>query len=104
MDIKIFDQKIESFIKVLEYSTGSKVGRHIELLKQFGNQLRMPYNKSLGNNLFELRIRGQQEVRIFYTFYNKKAVLLHGFVKKTQSTPIREIETARSKLNTSTST
>lgn len=97
MNVKIYDQKVENFIKDLEHSTGSKVGRHIDLLKQFGNQLRMPYSKSLGNNLFELRIRGQKEVRIFYTFYDNKAILLHGFVKKTQNTPPHQIETARSK-------
>lgn len=99
MNVKTFDQKVDDFIKGLEYSTGTKVGRHIELLKQFGSQLRMPYSKSLGNNLLELRISGRQEVRIFYTFYHDRAILLHGFVKKTQKTPLHEIETARSKIN-----
>lgn len=98
MNVKTFDKKVDDFIKNLEYSTGTKVGRHIELLKQFGNQLRMPYSKSLGNNLLELRIRGQREIRIFYSFYNNQAILLHGFIKKTQKTPNREIEIATSKL------
>ncbi|MDP2585681.1 MAG: type II toxin-antitoxin system RelE/ParE family toxin, partial [Candidatus Levybacteria bacterium] len=76
----------------------AKVSRTIILLRTFGNRLRMPYSKSLGNNLFELRVRGQREIRIFYTFYNGEAILLHAFIKKTQNTPFREIESAKIKL------
>ena len=104
MNVKTFDQKVDDFIKNLEYSTGTKVGRHIDLLKQFGNQLRMPYSKSLGNALFELRCSGQQEIRIIYTFHTGQAILLHGFIKKTQKTPAKEIEIATHKLKTLTST
>ena len=99
MIVKIFDQNLEDFINSLERNTYSKTLRTIDLLGKFEHQLRMPYSKTLGNNLFELRIRGRQEVRIFYTFYNKEAILLHGFIKKAQKTPKREIETALSKLN-----
>lgn len=98
MNVKTFDRKVDKFIKSFEYSTGTKIARHIDLLSRFGNQLRMPYSKSLGDNLLELRIRGQQDVRIFYTFYQNQAVLLHGFIKKTQKTPNREIKVAADKL------
>lgn len=98
MIVRTFDHKFDDFIMSLERPTGTKVGRMIDLLEQSGSLLGMPYSKSLGNNLFELRARGQQEVRIFYIFYDNKAILLHGFVKKTQKTPLREIETAQAKL------
>lgn len=98
MIVKTFDEKIEDFISSLDRDTYSKVLKTSDLLKIFGNQLRMPYSKSLGNRLFELRIKGQQEVRIFYTFYQGEAILLHGFSKKTQKTPLKELETAMSKL------
>jgi len=103
MIVKTFDAKVDNFIKSLEKSTGTKIAHHIDLLVRFGNQLRMPYGKSLGDNLFELRVRGQQEIRIFYAFYQDQAVLLHGFIKKTQKTPRREVEIALAKLNTLTS-
>lgn len=104
MNVKTFDEKLENFIDFLERDTYSKVLKTIDLLQIFGNQLRMPYSKSLGRGLFELRIRGQQEVRIFYTFHNQEAVLLHGFIKKTQKTPSREVEIALAKLKVLTST
>jgi len=98
MIVKIIDQDLKDFINSLERSAYSKTLRTIDLLKKFEYQLRMPYSKSLGGNLFELRIKGQQETRIFYTFNKNQAVLLHGFIKKTQKTPSREFKIALAKL------
>ena len=98
MIVKTFDVKVEDFITSLDKPTYAKASRTIILLRTFGNELRMPYSKSLGGNLFELRARGQREIRIFYTFHAGEAILLHAFIKKTQNTPLREIESARAKL------
>lgn len=103
MIVKTFDQKVEKFITTLDKPTYAKVSRTIVLLRTFGNHLRMPYSKSLGNNLFELRTRGQHEVRIFYTFSHDTAILLHAFIKKTQNTPLKELQTAAAKLKVLTS-
>ncbi|MBI3627133.1 MAG: type II toxin-antitoxin system RelE/ParE family toxin [Candidatus Sungbacteria bacterium] len=48
--------------------------------------------------LFELRIHGKQEVRIFYTFHRDEAVLLHGFVKKSKRIPKLEVAGIVSKI------
>lgn len=69
MIVRNLDSEIEDFINSLDPITYPKTLRHIDLLATFGNKLRMPYSKALDNGLFELRIRGKQEVRIFYTFY-----------------------------------
>lgn len=103
MIVKTFDQDLENFIDSLERNTYSKTLRTIDLLRKFEHQLRMPYSKALGGNLFELRTKGQQETRIFYTFHQNQAILLHGFIKKTQKTPSREIKTALAKLKVLTS-
>ncbi len=102
MQVKNFDQNLEDFIKNLQTPTRMKVVKTTDLLEQFSNHLRMPYSKSLGGGLFELRIRGQQEVRIFYTFYDNNAVLLHGCIKKTQKTPAKELRIAMTKLKSLT--
>lgn len=86
--------QVEKFIDSLEKRTKNKILRTYDLLKKFGYTLSMPHSKRIGTNLFELRIRGQQEVRIFYSYKNGTAVLVHGFVKKTQKTPSREIDYA----------
>ena len=98
MEIRIFDSQLEKFIQSLDKPTIAKVLRVIDFLELFGSQLGMPHTKKITNRLFELRVRGQQEIRIFYTFRNKIVVLLHGFVKKSDKIPRKEINIAINKL------
>lgn len=98
MEIKFFDSSIEKFIESLEPGTVAKVLRSIDLLEEFGWKLDMPHSKKISKNLFELRTRGVGEVRIFYTFRKTSTILLHGFSKKSQKTPQKEIRTATKKL------
>lgn len=98
MEINFFDNKIEDFIKKLEKPTIAKVLRTIDLLEHFGQKLGMPHSKNISPKLFELRIRGQQEIRLFYTFHTNSAIILHGFIKKSQKSPPRELLIAKQKL------
>lgn len=90
MEVRVFDGSIEKFIHSLEKGTGPKVVRTIELLGEFGPQLGMPHSRKVQEDIFELRVRGIQEVRIFYTFHKNSIVLLHGFIKKSQKMPRKE--------------
>lgn len=46
------------------------------------------------DNLFELRVTGKTEVRLFYFYYDRKLIITHGFIKKSQATPAKEIHRA----------
>lgn len=98
MNIRFFDSQLEKFIHSLDESTIAKVLRTTDLLEMFGHKLTLPHSKKVYAHLFELRVRGKQEVRIFYTFYKDEAVLLHGFVKKSKRIPKKEIFSALQKL------
>jgi len=93
-----FDNNVELFVASLENAAIAKVLRAIELLEQFGHRLGMPHSKNVERRLFELRVRGVQEVRIFYTFHRGEAVLLHGYVKQSRRIPARELVITRQKL------
>jgi len=97
MEIKI-KSSVEKFITKLEEKTIAKVLRTVDLLEQFGNKLGLPHSKKVRTSLFELRIRGQQEVRIFYIFKKGEIILLHGFIKKSQKTPSKELKQALKKM------
>ena len=103
MKVRIFDNRLEKFIWSLEKPTIAKVLRVIDLLELFGNRLNMPHSKKVVGRLFELRIRGTQEVRILYVFSGGEAVLLHGFIKKSRQAPKRDIDIALGKLKHLTS-
>ncbi|MBI2122197.1 MAG: type II toxin-antitoxin system RelE/ParE family toxin [Candidatus Sungbacteria bacterium] len=100
MIIRLFDSKIEKFIESLEPAVAAKTLRTIDLLETFGNQLGLPHSKKIGDHLFELRVRGKEEVRIIYTFHGGGAVLLHGFIKKSRRIPPKVMALARQKLGT----
>ena len=99
MKIILFDSRVEVFINSLEKLTVAKVLRTINLLETFGSSLGLPHSKRIKKKLYELRIRGKQEVRIFYALLHNEAILLHGFVKKSRSIPKKELKTAGRKLN-----
>ena len=72
-----------------------------ELLEIFGPEnVREPYCKSLGNGLWEMRMRGQPGVAraIYAVGANCRLVVLHVFVKKTQKTPKKAMDLALKRL------
>ena len=99
MEVIFFNSEVHDYLLTLEKSTYSKVIRHIKLLEEYSYSLSMPYSKPISRNLFELRTRGKQEIRILYCFYNNQIYLLHAFIKKTQQTPSREIDLALKRIN-----
>lgn len=86
---------VETFLESLDEKEIAKVIRTIELLEEFGNDLGLPHSRHMSDGLLELRIRGTREIRIFYCFHNKQAVLLHACIKKTQKTLGKELTKAR---------
>ena len=65
-----------------------------------GPNLGEPHSKAFGNGLFELRLKGAEGIaRVFYcTQIGRRIVMLHSFLKKSNKTPKRELETAESRL------
>lgn len=102
MDIYFFqtsrgEKVVKEFIKKLQGKTIGKVSQNIDLLKIHGPFLGMPYSKRLVKEIYELRIRGKEEVRILYTFSKNTIYLLHAFKKQTQKTPSKEIKIAENR-------
>ena len=83
--------------KILCFHKIPKLFGLVSILEQYGNQLREPYSKPLGDGIFELRAKvGTDISRVLYFFYYEgRIVLTHGFVKKTKKTPPSEIEYAK---------
>lgn len=88
---------VKDFVRSLEPKMKAKVLRTIDLLEVNGTTLRDPISSSMGDGIFELRVKQSSDIsRVFYFFFvGNKAVLTNGFIKKTQKTPKREIELAR---------
>ena len=94
MNLKILFE-LKKFLKNLDKSLVEQIIIHIRLLKEHGQNLRMPYSKALGRGLFELRITAKINVRIFYCFHDDTIYLLDGIVKKHQKLLARDLAHAR---------
>ncbi len=73
-----------------------KVRVKIERLAQLGHELHRPEAEYLTNGIYELRaIRARVRIRVLYFFHGRsKIVVSHGFVKKQQQVPARELRRA----------
>lgn len=91
---------VKEFIDSLELSKKAKVRRILVLAENYGLESIRPYVKKLsGSPLWEIRILGKDNIRILYVgISGNNIVALHGFFKKSQKTPAKEIETALGRL------
>lgn len=88
------------FIQDLSVSAQNKAVETLEQLEKFGTLLGSPHSRKVtGTPLWELRILGDNNIRIFYVaIINRRFLLLHAFAKKKQKTDTREIKTATNRL------
>ena len=61
-----------------------------------GSNLGMPHTRALGSGLFEIRSKADEGIgrAFFCTMVGRKIIILHGFIKKTDKTPKRELDIA----------
>lgn len=92
---------VKDFLDSLSPKIKSKTLRSIALLHSNGHSLGMPHSKYLGDGIFELRTQFGGDInRVLYFFYvDDRAVLTNGFIKKTQTTPFKEIALAIKRRN-----
>ena len=99
------EKVVDEFIKSQQPQAKAKIAHIVKLLRQHGNRLSMPHSKALGSGLYELRIRGKEELRILYCFTPQRTIyLLHAFKKKTQETPNKELNLAVQRMKSLTLT
>ena len=74
--------------------------RYADRMEVFGPDLGMPHTRAMGDGLYELRLKAAEGIaRVLYCIIvGRKIVMLHQFIKKTDKTPPRELETARRRM------
>lgn len=98
--VDYFNARVRNEIDQWPVGVLADYARRVELLIEFGPDLRMPHSRAMGDGLFELRPRGREGIgRAVYCFVvGERVVVLHAFVKKTQATPERELKLARKRM------
>jgi phage-related protein len=98
--ITYFSEIVQEQILSLPDSLAARYVVLTRRMQVLGAHLGEPHTKAIGRGLFELRLKGPDGIaRVFFcTLTGKRIVMLHGFVKKTDRTPARELEVARARL------
>jgi phage-related protein len=92
---------VKEFLGGLDRTTQRRFAWSIEQLRVRNVQARFPLVRHVEGDLWELREESSTNIfRVFYFFFSgQRIVLLHGFQKKTQRAPRREIEVAFARLH-----
>lgn len=94
------ENPVKKFIEFLSERQQRKITRVLSYIEEYELITAIPHVKKLtGSPLWEIRILGQDNIRVLYASVHSGAILLlHGFVKKSQATSRKEIETALNRL------
>ena len=102
MDFKIgyYNEAVQEQILELPVTLAARFVVLTRRMVALGPNLGEPHTKAFGNGLFELRLKGAEGIaRVFFcTLVGKRIIMLHCFMKKTERTPVRELEIAKARM------
>jgi phage-related protein len=89
------NEPVKEWLYSLDKNCRKIIGKDMRTV-QLGWPLGMPLVRSLGDKLWEMRFRLPDNIaRIIFKMIQGEMVLLHGFIKKTQKTPLEDIQIAK---------
>lgn len=93
--------RVEHEILALPPGLLARFLRYSERMETYGPDLGMPHTRAMGGGLFELRLKAAEGIaRVLYcTLAERRIVVLHQFIKKTDKTPSKELDIARRRMN-----
>lgn len=91
---------VKEWLDEIGHEPKAEIFRIFTLLQKYGTQLGLPFVKPLEQKIYEVRAKDKSGIyRVLYFAYTDKTfVILHGFQKKTQTTPRRELDIAIKRL------
>ncbi|HEU4653408.1 MAG TPA: type II toxin-antitoxin system RelE/ParE family toxin [Steroidobacteraceae bacterium] len=93
-------EPVREWLMQMDKADRKEVGRSLMTL-EFGWPIGMPLSRPMGKGLHELRVdlSGQREARVFfYIDSQQRLILLHALIKKTRTTPARDLDLARKRM------
>lgn len=93
------NEPVREWLKALPAEERRAIGHDLKTA-QYGWPLGMPLIRKLEPGLWEIRSRLPERIaRVIFTVQDNTMVLLHGFIKKSEKTPLSDLLLARQRLN-----
>ena len=98
--IEFFNAGVKAEIIAWPAGINASFTRIAEQMVKSGPNLGLPYTRPFGDGLFEIRAKGREGIgrAFFCALVGRRIVILHGFIKKTQQTPAKELKLAHKRL------
>jgi len=98
--ITFYNKKVESAAMALPEGILANLLHIATLIEDFGPDIGMPYTRTLGSGLFEIRARGKEGIaRAMYCVRaRRELIVLNVFIKKSPKAPRRELDIARKRM------
>lgn len=95
-----YSEEVEEQILALPDTLAARYVVLTSRMMAVGANLGPPHTDSMGDGLFELRLKGAEGIaRVFFcTLIGRRIMMLHSFIKKTPKTPRREIKVAQARM------
>jgi phage-related protein len=92
-------EPVREWVKDFDRPDRKAFGTVIQKL-EFGWPIGLPHCRNMGNGLWEIRVNlsNGRAARILFIIRPGEMILIHGFIKKTQTTPLRDLEIARRRM------
>jgi len=92
------NEPVRDFLKALDSDDKKSVGADIMAI-EMSWPVGYPKVRKMDTDLWEVRtsISDKRICRIFFTVTGKKMILLHAIIKKSQKTPLEELELAKTR-------
>lgn len=89
------NEPVRRWLKQLSQEDRRRIGEDIKTV-EFGWPVGMPTCRSMRSGLYEVRttLASRRIARVLFCIHEKHIVLLHGFIKKAQKTPQRDLDLA----------
>ncbi|WP_244856271.1 type II toxin-antitoxin system RelE/ParE family toxin [Veillonella orientalis] len=91
--------EFEEFYNSLPVKDRNKLRATIEMIEEAGIQaaIQLEWVKKLDSEINEIRSKVSSNIQrvLYFHVKNNQYIITHGFTKKTQKTPIKEIERAK---------
>jgi phage-related protein len=90
------ESPVEEWMSSIPKTAYTKLIRNMKMLREFNITLKEPYVKQL----YEIRAKDTNGIYrvIYFAYTGKKFIMLHGFTKKTQKTPMKELKLSKQRM------
>ena len=95
--VLILNAAVEAELNSLPTDMRARFVRIANLIEMHGlERVGMPYVRHLQDKLWEMRMKGRDGISraLYVTATGRRAIVVRVFVKKTEKTPVREIQLA----------